>query len=71
MLSVAKCLEILKNNQDANKPGINYTNEDVNFIRKELEILAQIELDYFKNCLNEETCNPLSKGINRRTNEGL
>lgn len=64
MLSIAKCLEILNSNQDPNKPAIKYTNENASFIRKELELLAQIELDYFKNYLDEKAGNPVFKSIN-------
>lgn len=69
MLSIAKCLEILNNNQDANESARKYTNEDAASIREALMVFATIEFENYKQNWDEEAGNIIYPSIDRRTNK--
>lgn len=64
MLSIEECKRILLANQEEDQELINYSKEDIIFLRESISQLINIEFDYYQNVSNETTCNTLPKGIN-------
>ena len=69
MLSIEQCKRILLENQKEGCEKKNYSEEEIIFLRETINRLISIEFDYYQKINNEETCNPIFKGINRRTNK--
>lgn len=63
MLSIEECKNILLANQEEGQEFINYSKEDIIFLRESISQLINIEFDYYQNVSNETTCNTLSKSI--------
>ena len=60
MLSLEHCKKTLEKN------GRQYTDEQVKNIREFLYFIAEIQYNNFKNGQNNEECDNLHKGIDRR-----